>query len=81
MVLAARARTHFRDGELDSVGVFERGEVEDLVHGCDVFVGRVGGGGSIAGVGVEVTEVLVAERGRVAFLAAGEDVTAFVEHG
>ena len=52
------------DGELDGVGVFERGEVVGGVLWRDVgFVGVICRGGLFAGVGVEVAEVLVCQCG------------------
>ncbi len=69
------------EGELDGVGVVEGGEVVGCVLRRGIGVIGLGcGQGALAGVLVEVAEVLVLDRGRLAFFAAGEDVAALLIH-
>jgi hypothetical protein len=68
-----------RDGELDGVGVFERRKV--MNDRTQVSFANLGHPDFAVAVGlVEVAEILIAKRWRLALFAASKDVSALVVH-
>jgi hypothetical protein len=75
-LVGGEAEQDLADGGLDGAAVLGRGEGEGGAAAAGLFGGLVTLGCGLAGVVVVEAEVLLAERGRAAAMAAGEDVTA-----